>query len=100
MRSRLRARLTPEGRWALVPWGQPDMASRALFATGLFMIGNRHEALFLERLHDRQCTIGYAVLEVSWIETVNDNHHGGAFWRGIGPSIYFDGGARNTGRRN
>jgi ATP-dependent Lhr-like helicase len=37
MRGRLRPPAVPEGRWALVPWGQPDMARRALFAATLLL---------------------------------------------------------------
>jgi ATP-dependent helicase Lhr and Lhr-like helicase len=33
MRGRLRPPQVPEGRWSLVPWGQPDMAAHALAAT-------------------------------------------------------------------
>jgi len=37
MRSRLRPPSVAEGRWSLLPWGQPDMARRALFATNLLL---------------------------------------------------------------
>jgi ATP-dependent helicase Lhr and Lhr-like helicase len=36
-RGRLRPPSMAEGRWSLVPWGQPDMARRALFATHLLL---------------------------------------------------------------
>ncbi len=37
MRGRMRAPLLPEGRWSLLPWGQPDSASQALFLTNLLL---------------------------------------------------------------
>jgi ATP-dependent Lhr-like helicase len=33
IRGRMRAPLVPEGRWSLVPWGQPDAATQALMQT-------------------------------------------------------------------
>jgi ATP-dependent helicase Lhr and Lhr-like helicase len=37
VRGRMRAPLVPEGRWSLVPWGQPDSASHALSLTMLLL---------------------------------------------------------------
>jgi ATP-dependent Lhr-like helicase len=37
MRPRLRAPSVPEGRWSLVPWGQPDTASHALLLASLLL---------------------------------------------------------------
>src|SRR5262249_14917275 len=36
-RSRLRPPATPEGRWFLVPWGQPETASHALLCASLLL---------------------------------------------------------------
>src|SRR5439155_7416483 len=37
MRGRLRPPATPEGRWFLVPWGQPEVASHALLSASLLL---------------------------------------------------------------